>query len=279
MVLIIGIIYNTYDATVRFIKSLEQYGDSNIDLILVDNSEQKSPEKFKKYIGNSPLKLMYIRCENNLGYFGGARKGLDEYRKAKALPEWIIVCNVDIVFNDPSFFNKLYDFKRKENLGIIAPSIISNRWNTDYNPKIPVRYSKKKLIFYKAIYSVCFIQNLYIALSYLKKMTHRFKNTKTAIPDNTGREIYAPHGSCIIFHRNYFEKGGTLNHISFLFGEEVFVAETALKTGLKVVYYPVLQVLDFEHASIGVFYSDKVCRLNRQSIIDIITHYYTDKQS
>ena len=86
--------------------------------------------------------------------------------------------------------------------------------------------------------------------------------------------IYAPHGSCIIFNENYFKMGGNLNHISFLFGEEIFVAESAKKSGLKVQYEPQLRVSDYEHASTGFFYSRKIAGFMKQSTIDILATYY-----
>lgn len=48
---------------------------------------------------------------------------------------------------------------------------------------------------------------------------------ETAI--NQLKSIYAPFGAFIVFHRQYFESGGHLSYGSFLFGEEIFITETA----------------------------------------------------
>ena len=53
----------------------------------------------------------------------------------------------------------------------------------------------------------------------------------------------------MIFYRTYFEKGGTLDHGAFLFGEEVFVAESARKFGMEIVYDKRLRVIHSEHVT------------------------------
>jgi len=61
--------------------------------------------------------------------------------------------------------------------------------------------------------------------------------------------VYAPHGAFMIFAREYFERGGTLDVGAFLFAEEGFVAETCRKLGLDVLYDPTIEVLHDEHVS------------------------------
>jgi GT2 family glycosyltransferase len=98
------------------------------------------------------------------------------------------------------------------------------------------------------------------------------KNRKGKV--NIPGKIFAPHGSCIIFNKNYFERGGTLEPISFLFGEEMFIGETARRINLEVVYVPDLQVSHTEHSSFGNFISRRTNTYYRQSINDMIHYYY-----
>ena len=137
-VLIIGVIYNTYPETIRYIDSLAALPSGDISLILVDNSDIEKPGDFLEKIKAFPF-LHYFETGKNLGYFGGAREGLNFYMmEHSSYPRWILVTNVDIVFT-PQFFSKLSRLSDHQNLGVAAPSIISQRWNTDYNPKIPAR--------------------------------------------------------------------------------------------------------------------------------------------
>ncbi len=62
-------------------------------------------------------------------------------------------------------------------------------------------------------------------------------------------DIYAPHGACVIFSKQYFLNGGYIDTGFSFYGEELSVAEIAREKGLSVRYYPQLQVEHHEHAS------------------------------
>jgi len=272
--LFVGVIYNTYPEALQFLKSTESFRNDHTLVVLVDNSESVPSAQFSGYLTKNP-EIVFLRSGANLGYFHGASKGLEYFRKLTGtLPLWTIVGNVDIEFSDPEMIEKIGHFESVPDLGVIAPSIISDRFGTDFNPKIMVRYTFGKMKFYNVLYSCMLFSNLYQGLSYMKKILQRLTRGEQVNSFREPVEIYAPHGSCIIFHENYFGKGGTLNHISFLFGEEIFVAETAIKLGLKVIYVPGIRISDHEHASTGLFLSNRMNRLYLQSTRDLIRHYY-----
>jgi GT2 family glycosyltransferase len=276
-IVILGVIYNTYLETIRFIESIKCCFDNEVKLILVDNSDIPPDSFFTEKIHNSDF-ITYIKTEKNVGYFHGAKLGLMHFMENNHYyPQWTIVCNVDIIFETTLLSKKLGSYENIPDLGLIAPAIISNQWKTDFNPFHMSRISLKKLYFYQMIYSNILFHNGYILIHHFKKFMKMFflmisAHRKSEI--NTTREIYAPHGSCIIFNKNYFERGGTLNHISFLFGEEIFVGETASGFGLKVLYVPEFKVRHYEHSSIGNFISHKINEFYKQSIEDIIKYYY-----
>jgi GT2 family glycosyltransferase len=275
-VLILGIIYKSWEDTIRFVDSIKRCLENEVRVILVDNSEIFPGSSFMEKIGSFDF-ITYIKSEKNLGYFQGARSGLTFYLKDNpVLPQWIIVCNVDIIFETPEFMNRLDSLENIPDLGVIAPAIISNKWKTDYNPFRMSRIPLKKLFFYRFIYSNILFHNGYILFHYLKRimklMWHKIRvNRKSDLKPPV--KIYAPHGSCIIFHKNYFERGGTLDHVSFLFGEEIFIGETARKLDLNVLYVPDIVVLHYEHSSIGNFISKRINKLYQQSIADMIKYY------
>jgi GT2 family glycosyltransferase len=275
-ILIIGVIYKTYQETLRYVESIHIPVNADITLILVDNSITPAPVDFMEKISHYPF-LQYITTGKNLGYFGGAREGLKFFLSGSArYPDWIFVTNVDICFT-PGFLEKLIDTEVPENLGIVAPSIISQKWNADYNPKIPVRYTRKNILKYQILYSNFLIQNVFLTVAYLKKWIigrrkPAGKRNEQEMPET--RKIYAPHGSCMIFTKSYFEKGGNLDLPNFLFGEEVLVAETCREKGLDIIYDPSFIIRDFEHASIGFFVSPRMNRYFRESIRTILKVYY-----
>jgi len=275
-ILIIGVIYNTYPETLRYLDSLAQVETSNITLILVDNSNQAKPPDFQQNIKKFRF-LRYLESGRNLGYFGGARLGLTHYlTNHPAVPQWVLVTNVDIVFT-PLFFQQLNKFNPQKKLGVVAPSIISKKWNADYNPKISNRYPVSKLRFYQFLYSCFLLHNLFLIAAYTKKWIlgrQREKNNPMKNNPQGTKKIYAPHGSCMVFTHTYFDLGGTLDLPHFLFGEEVFVAETAARLCLDVIYDPEMVVFDYEHASTGFFVTPEINRYNRQAIQSIRNRFY-----
>jgi GT2 family glycosyltransferase len=275
-ILVIGVIYNTYPETLRYLDSISTSAKEKLTLILVDNSNNPCPPDFLEKIRNYPF-LNYIVTGKNLGYFGGAREGLQYYLGMyPQLPQWILVTNVDIVFTE-SFFLKLNGLKERENLGVIAPAIISDKWNADYNPKILKRYTRRKLKFYRFLYSNFILHNIFIIGTYAKKWVNGLKKTEPITIDNqglSGMKLYAAHGSCIVLKNTYFLRGGTLDLPNFLFGEEILVAESALQSGLDVEYHPELVIHDHELASVGVFVTRRINSYYNESLQSILKKYY-----
>jgi GT2 family glycosyltransferase len=269
-ILIIGVIYNTFTETLRYVESLAAANTGNITLVLVDNSSQLPDPGFLQ-------KMHYVVSGENTGYFGGARKGLAIYmQEYPEYPRWILVTNVDIAFT-PDFFRQLEGITLNPLTGIVAPAIISQRWKTDYNPQLMKRPPKSKIIFYKLLYSNYLIQNIYFLGSYFKRwLQGKFSSSghKSFSQIHSGTRIYAPHGSCLVFAGSYFLRGGTLNLPHFLFGEEIVLAETIRNIGLEVIYHPELVIHDYEHASTGFLITPETNRYYRESIRTILEKYY-----
>jgi GT2 family glycosyltransferase len=254
-----------------------------VTLILVDNTERGDPSEFFRQIGEANTNVKCLQAPHNLGYFGGANFGLGQYLASSPLPDWVVVCNVDIEFRDSQFFSTLQELDATESLGLVAPRIWSARWKRDLNPKISQRPTKGRMFLYKLIFGNYYLQMAYEILSFLKNGLRAAireglamfrghpkidKQTKDA------SSIYAPHGSCMIFSRRYFRAGGNFEYSVFLFGEEIFVAETAKGLGLAVRYCPWLGVLDNEHASTGIIRSRKVAGYMKDATNYLVEHYF-----
>ena len=205
----------------------------------------------------------------NLGYYGGAALALEQYLAASSLPEWVIVSNTDISFEDDQFLARLishYETDSPTTPAIIAPAITSTRTGVDQNPYMRRRPSRLQMHFYKWVFQFYISLTIYELLSHIKswlisKIKHNNSNlTNPAKHSIKPTRIYAPHGSFTIFNRRYFEAGGTLNYEVFLFGEEIFVAETAWRLGLSIVYDPRLKVIHTEHSTTGFFSSRKMAK-------------------
>jgi len=270
-VLVIGVNYGTDDEAIIFTKHLTdvnkhaQLNNVSLKIFVVDNTERSNNDNLYQKILQANSGVKYIKTPYNMGYFGGAKYGLKKYLRNNDLPDFVIVSNVDIYFKDRYFFESLIKYTDKAE--IIAPSIWSYFSNRDQNPKILSRPNKYRMKFYKYCFSNYYLLNSYTVLSIIKSQIKNFYKFVSIIFKQKADEkknsyetknIYAPQGCCIIFSKYYFKKGGTLDYPLFLFNEEVYVAETARKMGLKILYVPALKVWHKDHASTGWIRTRKI---------------------
>ncbi|WP_278181986.1 glycosyltransferase family 2 protein [Escherichia coli] len=212
-------------------------------------------------------RLFVYDFNKNLGYMQGASEGIKAYLKSNDLPDWIVLSNTDITFSDNCFFERLSNDGRK-NI-IIAPNIISAD-GVHQNPFLKHRLTLKKLKFLIAVNSFKFTA---VAYSYLAKLKTLIKANNKKKPSSP-LEIYAPHGAFIIIGSLYFSKGENLDHPTFLYGEELFIAERAARLGMKVIYDDRYQVLHAEHITTSKMTSEFRAKTLKESLISFIKYYY-----
>jgi GT2 family glycosyltransferase len=258
--LVIAINYKTDEHAAELARSLVSYSNQDVSVIFVDNSERDDPEAFTRMIHAVNPDVQCLQAPANLGYFGGANFGLKQYLADFPLPEWVIICNVDIEFRDPGFFVTLRQLEATGGIGVVGPRIWSATFQRDVNPKITQRPTRRRMFFYEVIFGNYYLQAAYEILSVAKyglkrqirsALAHFLKRPAHNTTSSGSTPIYAAHGSCMILNRRYFVSGGSIEYPVFLFGEEIFVAETARQLGLLVVHCPQLWVFDKEHASTG----------------------------
>ena len=218
---------------------------STLKIVIIDNESSEdsfsSLTMMKKKVN---LDIEIIRSIKNSYYWGGINLGLKKNNNDKKDYNWIIACNNDVEFNDIKFFEKLNDLG-KESYSIIAPQIISSLTNKDLNPFM--------------LKPISFIYDIYYSIYYLNfftsKIVHKIgrliriiKNI-SKIKNSSNYQIYAAHGSCMIFSKDFFSNGGFLDTGFSMYGEEVSTAEIAKKVNSLIYYLPSLSVKHNEHQS------------------------------
>jgi hypothetical protein len=78
----------------------------------------------------------------------------------------------------------------------------------------------------------------------------------------------------MIFRRAYFDAGATLNFGSFLYGEELFVAEECRRTKQHISFEPSLKMIHREHTTTGIYKNASHMKWLHQSIRFIRDKYY-----
>jgi len=201
--------------------------------------------------------VLTIDAGANLGYFGGAAYGLQAHLRDSALPDWVLVSNTDVSFVDSRFFAGLDELELEGAPAVVAPDIrlespgLRPSTPTNQNPAMEARPSRHRLqlLLWASRWPIGYwaYENL---TAFRWGVVNRISRAAER-PNNGPRDVYAAFGACIVLHRSYFENGGTLRFGSFLFGEEIFVAETARGLGLRTRYEPRLRLLHREHGTTG----------------------------
>jgi len=271
--LIICVNYRSDVETLNFLSHLSaQEGVASLSALVVDNSSSTNAFQIQNSFPPGQLNVGVLTPTRNLGYFGAANWAMTTYLAASPPPEWVIVSNADIEFETNDFFQRLFALSPTSRGSVIAPAIISSRSCRNQNPYFVKRPSALRMRAYKWIFRLYATAATYHALSLAKSSLQGFIRRQRRTERSTkqtdrlrGGKIYAAHGSFMIFHRRFFELGGSLRHGAFLFGEEIFIAEAALRLGLDVRYEPALVVRHQEHAATKNFFDPQIAAYMREA--------------
>lgn len=240
-----------------FIRHLKKQPLEDYHLLIVNNGSDDENKLIQ--ISNNMDKITVLHPGKNIGYLGGAKYALTNWlNKNQQVPEFTILCNTDIEFASSDFFNILV----KETADIIGPCIRSSKNNSFQNPYYKNRITKNKLIMLHRVYSFYPAYLLYQSLALIKSIlikNHPYES-------QTVQPIYAVHGSFMIFKNTFFMKGGNFNYESFLYGEEIFIAEIARQYSMQVIYDPNLKIVHHEHSTTGTFKKQSHIRFMKKSI-------------
>ena len=249
-ILFITVNYRNTEITENFIQSFENLDlKENASIVIVDNdSTKESKESLKNISKKSKLDIRLVFCSNNLYYWGGANYVLKKLNlDIDNFPDWIIICNNDIIFNKIDLIVKLQNIK-SNNYAVLAPSIISTKSKKNQNPHILNPISTLGRLYY----NIFFINSatgliIYKLRTMLNNIFNMYSNKKIIKP----MEIYAPHGSFMIFSKIFFNNGGWIDSNFEMFAEELTTAEIVKRLKMKIFFNPDLEVMHDEHSISG----------------------------
>jgi GT2 family glycosyltransferase len=201
--LIVTVNYKAADETARFLASVGGLeGFSRADVIVVENgSDDGSAEKLRP-IARRFGSVELLESPVNRGYFGAAKWALHHYLADKPIPDWIVVCNNDIVFDDREFLEMLFQ-RDPAAAGVLAPAIVAKQTGIDCNPFFRTRPTRARLLGYRIWQSNYYLMWCKQLLSpYVRRLRHlRQRSSAGAAPFGRAK-IYAAHGAFLIFSRS-----------------------------------------------------------------------------
>ena len=242
---------------------LESIEDSlipfNLNIIIVDNgSTARSKKNLLRLKEKSKLQIQLFFNSENKYYWPAANKIiLEKIKEKKKLPEWIIICNNDTKIKNKNFFKELSNINNNE-FYVIGPKIL-NQKKKNLNPFMIDPLSKLQRIYW----------NLYFSSFYISEILNFLRNIKlfqkTRFYPDLKKEVYAVHGSMMIFSKLFFLKGGYLDTQFKMYCEEMSTAEIVKKIGGKIIYIPQLEAIHNEHSSIQKIKRKTIFELAKES--------------
>lgn len=278
-ILLILVNYGTPGQVIDFCKRVRaQEGGDSVALLVADNSASfgtaESETEWTPKLRATGADL--YRSGDNLGYFGGARAALEAYRASEALPDYVIIANSDILFLNDNFFVRLRRMTLESDVLGIAPDILraptlAEADDTAYreNPMRKERMSRRSIHLRTLIYQSRLLTMAHYSRSWLVRRISR----KPLARVEAG-PIYMMHGSFMIFLRAYFERCAGFDFPSFLFGEEIFVAEEILEAGGKIILNPELRLLHIGGATTLEIPSKRRSRYELASFQMLLRRYF-----
>lgn len=198
--------------------------------------------------------LKVFDYHENVGYLGCAERMMDDLHANKEF-DYIIICNNDLQI-DKMFFCNLLKIRSTHDIGWIAPDIHTLNRRTHENPFLSIRPTRFSFLKWKLLYSNVILYYVIRKLSYRKRRRN--------IPQESF--IYAGNGSFMIFTRDFFAKQEKLIFPSFMYGEEIFLAELMLQNQLKVKVEPSLLVYNIGNVSVSKKGCAWICKQNRKTL-------------
>ena len=244
--------YGNVDDTASLVASLALLETPPaFSLIVVDNSPEDCSDQVTALGRSAAFRLECRRPRTNLYYWGGAAYALEPFLRAPgSVPRWVVICNNDIVIPDTEFLRHLAALD-PEAYPIIAPGIVSKATGKRQNPFLEVAPTTPQRLKW-GVYDIAFpvatgMLRIHKVLQALLPRVERDDQR----PGSMARDIYAPHGSCVILSSTFFARGGSFDTAVPMFAEELTLAAEAIRLGLPVRYVPSLRVIHREHSTTG----------------------------
>jgi len=249
-------------------------GAESIELIVVDNAAREdSQSRFEALDHSMPYRVRGFSPAGNLYYWGGASFALETIRAEGESPaRWVIICNNDITIDEPGFLTSLMALDPAR-YPIVAPSIVSAATGREQNPLL-----EEPAGFFKRLKWRIYDTNFAIATAMLgahgfltRLRDDRRPAQHEVYAGNFEKNVYAPHGACVILSSQFFARGGVLDTTVPLYAEELTLASDAKKRGFPITFIPRLRVTHFEHSTTGTELTPEKYEMQRRAR----RHYYS----
>lgn len=241
--------YRTTNETADFLSSAEKYYPG-LRILVVDNgSPENDLEPLKKC---SPGTTSFLRLPENRGFARGMNAGITFLRKEGYST---IICSTnDVLLLDSDSLPLLISPLLEGGIAVSGPRILTPK-GRNQNPLLAARpdlAEAKKMVRYYSLGNIWsrYLLNRYL-LSPLKKRFRKKRPPEAFLSETEKKEgkrecFYALNGAFFVLGPGFFEGFEGLDPRTFLYGEELILAEMVHQADMKMAYVPSARVFHKE---------------------------------
>lgn len=235
LVSIITVNYNGTEITDQFLNSLLQISYKNIEVFVVDNASEVSPDELKiKY----PF-IKLIKSKTNVGFAAGNNLGI---RVAKGKYFFLLNNDTEVA---PNFLEPIVELmETNENIGVSSSKLLY--------------YSKPNTIQYAGHNGINLYTGRGFVVGYLKTDSEKY---------NTSYKTELAHGAAMMISRKALNKIGLMAELFFLYYEEIDFCERVKQAGFEIWFCGCSVVYHKESMSTGKSSPLKIYYLTRNRLI------------
>jgi GT2 family glycosyltransferase len=248
--------YKSVEDTLKCIASIKALScDSKPDIVVVDNGCNDW-----EVISRDNPDVSVLSLEENLGFSAANNIGY-KYVVERFNPDFIIVTNNDIFFEQNDFIELLIEEYNRSNYFILGPDIINKNTGGHQSPissgplnKAEIDGFIKTFEFYSKHYILSFIIDELIIerlheLSdklgltvYIRAAKRKFLNADLERFDKEYKNVRLS-GACLILSRNFINlNSNVFTPEIYFYNEENFLTHRCIENGWLIVYCPTLYV-------------------------------------
>lgn len=241
--------YNTWQDTLEEVRLLcEKAYIEYKDIIIVDNGSQNG--SYEELFARKEMGFTLLQSVSNKGYAAGNNIGL-KYALANGY-KYALVINNDILFYDDFHLDTLVAvFERNADIAAVNPDV--------YSPKGHLfNRDAKRFSFFDMSFGLFFYPR---------------KGRKINMIDDYAY-IYRPQGCCMVLDLDKLAEVDFLDEHTFLYSEEIILAERFLEKGYKCACVPTVKVIHNHSKTVkSALDRKKIKKIQEQSFLYYLTEY------
>jgi GT2 family glycosyltransferase len=263
--------YNNAKEVLNYAKELSKLNESDkLSLIVVINAAKAEDIELLNTLSSEvSFHTLVVNPNENLGYMKGLMYGYEKYKEStNSIPDYAIMGNTDIEYEDTDFLVKLSNKEYSEDTWCIGPSVFTKYTHNYDNPVALERRSVQEID--KLLFRFSVLGGFYVWLARVKESL-----TKKRLEKLPSQYVYEVHGCMFILRGLFCEKLLEKPFKPLMYSEETYLAEMAYQNGKKVYYDADLEIIHLEHTSTSLVGNKKIAKYLLDSMRFIRNEFYS----